>query len=227
MHQRQRNFARMDKLAPWLRNLLLVFSDGIIVSFCVIAALPAVAFNNSMRISVSLLVFIAMLTGVAAFFSAKDRKATFEAKTPDEEALLKKEELKKTIRIYNTLGFGEAMKQQAEMDIDEDSHAWKQYLREHLPEKEQQKEPPPLQTAFVVGLSFSLGAAVMSFANSFFPAGENMVLLSTFAAVLVAGANAAKALLNDEPVFWSIVRTLLIGAAAVGCAYYIGKIFLA
>ncbi len=217
----------MRSSTPWTKNLLVAFNDGLTIAFCLAIILMTAATEKSIIILIGVSLFIALLTGLAAYFCAQDRSKTFSERTALQDATLQAEELRKTISMYKALDFDDKMQQQAAIDIDEDARAWKNYLRQNLPSKEKQAEPAFIKTALSVALSFLLGSFLAIIILQTWPLPAHLKLDAVIAVCLLATMGFLKGRKHGALLWWSTSRPVLLALLAGIAAYYIGQIFAA
>lgn len=210
------------------KQALPALSDGMIISLAFVTVLFATGSGteNILKLSAVAGFAGAVLVGIAGFFAARFRMESLTLKTPEEEKRLNAEETEKTIALFKKLDLGTDMQQQAASEIEKDSAEWKAFIEKNdqpfeLPDKKQL----PV-TGFVMGMSYLAGALFPMICFLMFNEKEEAywyTLIFSLTAVYLCGY--AKSYINGEPLLWGSVRQLLLGAAAVLCAWMIALVF--
>jgi VIT1/CCC1 family predicted Fe2+/Mn2+ transporter len=212
------------------KQAVIGISDGLIITFAVITGFSVIAGNNQTIIQAGYIVLVggAIIMGVGGYFAAKGRQENFAQKTTEEEAVLKKDELKKTISLFKQLNLSKEMQDLASTEIENDSKEWKAYLKAHLPESERNESSSLLKTAFIIALSFLAGGFISLLPYLFIHEKKDAFFYSTiFTLVFLLFLGFIKSKVNKEPLFLGTVRLILLGVSTATAAYMIASIFAA
>lgn len=202
--------------------------DSMIISLALVTVLYNVhtTLTGIFTLTCVAALFGALLVGIAGYFAAKFRMESLALKSEEEQQQLNEEETAKTIDLFKRLDLGADMQQQAASEIEKDSAEWKTFIEKNnqpfeLPDK---KQLPA--TGLMMGLAYLAGALFPLLAFIIWDdmdAAFKYTLIFSLTAVYLCGY--AKSYINGEPLLWGSVRQLLLGVAAVVCAWMIAIVF--
>jgi VIT1/CCC1 family predicted Fe2+/Mn2+ transporter len=215
--------------SSFLKQAVIGLSDGLILAFAIATALSIHYDDNYTIAKVSGIISImgAVIIGIGGYFSARFRMESLTAKTIEEEERWKKEEIEKTVTLFQRLGIAQDMQEQTATEIEKDSNDWKVFLEKNqqvfeIPDK---KELP--LTGIIIGLSFIAGAFVSLVAYYLLHDTKEAFKFSIFINLpLLFFTGLIKSKINGEPVIGGGIRLMLLGAAAVAGAYLVAGIFI-
>lgn len=213
----------------FLKQAVIGISDGLIICFATTTALSVIYTDTSVIVKFAglLSILCGIILGIGGYLAAKFRMESLAAKTVAEEERLKKEETDKTVALFQKLGIGEDMQEQAVTEIEKDSLEWKSFLEKNqqpfeIPDK---KELPA--TGIIIGMAFIVGAALAllpyGLKNDSKAALQYAVVLIP-ALLLVTGF--IKSRINGEPALGGSIRLMLLGTAAAALAWLVAGIFV-
>lgn len=213
----------------FLKQAVIGASDGLIICFAATTALSAIYTDTFLIVKFAglLSIICGIIIGIGGYLAAKFRMESLAAKTVAEEERLKKEETDKTIALFQKLGIGEDMQEQAVTEIEKDSLEWKSFLEKNqqpfeIPDK---KELPA--TGIIIGIAFIAGAAFAllpyCLINNISTALLYAVIFS-LSSLFITGFTKSK--INGEPAWGGAIRLVLLGAAAAALAWLVAGIFV-
>ncbi|MBC7868192.1 MAG: VIT1/CCC1 transporter family protein [Gloeobacteraceae cyanobacterium ES-bin-316] len=209
-------------------DIIIGISDGLIVPFAITTGLSVIATSNHLIVQAGSIVLVAgaVIIGLGGYFAAKGRHEGLAQRTKEEEAVIQKAELDKTIRLFKELDLDMDMQNQAAVEIEKDSKEWKAYLQEHLPELELAGTARLPGTALIIGLSYALGGLIPLLPYAIIEKKETALIfsvVSTLLALLLFGYIRSK--VNKEPLVWGTIRLTILGIAAAAAAFAVARIF--
>ena len=121
----------------YLKQYFAGIGDGIAIlfAFCIAMSVWYKDSDTVLKMGVTLAALFCTIIGVGSYFAAKNRQKDLAKKTPEEEQLLYKAELNKTVELFKLLDLGKDMQNMAADVITQDEQEWKTYL-------EMQQQPP-------------------------------------------------------------------------------------
>lgn len=215
--------------SSFIKQAAIGISDGLIICFAAATALSAIRADNPAIIKFAglLSIICAVILGIGGYLAAKFRMESLAAKTAAEEERLKKEEADKTIALFQKIGIGEDMQEQAVTEIEKDSREWKAFLEKNQqPFEIPDKKELPL-TGLIICIAFIAGAALALL--PYLLVSNNRIALHysiIFNLGLLLLIGFIKSNINGEPVLGGSIRLMLLGAAAAALAWVVAGVFV-
>lgn len=211
-------------------DIVIGISDGLIIPFAIFTGLSVIVSDKEVIVLAGAVVIVAgaIILGLGGYFAAKGRLEGFAQKTAEEEEILKRDELDKTLLLFKQLDLGKDMQDQAAEVIENDSNEWKAYLKEHLADLEINDSSQLLKTAVIIGLSYAIGGLIPLLPYLYFkriPDAFTWSCIITLLTLVVVGF--VKSKVNKEPLLWGTFRLMLLGGVAAAAAFAVARIFTA
>lgn len=212
----------------YLKQYFAGIGDGIAIlfAFCIAMSVWYKDSNTVLKMGATLAALFCTIIGVGSYFAAKNRQKDLAKKTPEEEQLLYKAELNRTVELFKLLDLGKDMQNMAADVITQDEQEWKIYL-------ELQQQPPEKPEAGQL-LKSTLAAVMACITGAVVGLVSWAITLQTIDAITLAlyiclpmlfVAGFLKSKLNGEPIWWGGIRQLLLGGALALAGYLIAGIF--
>lgn len=226
----QQEFNRQPVLKnSFLKQAVIGISDGLIICFAATTALSVIYADTTVIVKFAglLSIICGIILGIGGYLAAKFRMESLATKTVAEEERLKREETDKTIALFQKLGIGEDMQEQAVTEIEKDSFEWKSFLEKNQqPFEIPDKKELPL-TGLIIGIAFIIGAALALLPYLLMNDSKTALryaILFSLPLLLITGFIKSK--INGEPVLGGSIRLMLLGAAAAALAWLVAGIFV-
>jgi vacuolar iron transporter family protein len=213
----------------FLKQAVIGISDGLIICFAATTALSVIYTDTTIIVKFAgiLSIICGIILGIGGYLAAKFRMESLATKTVAEEERLKKEETDKTIALFQKLGIGEDMQEQAVTEIEKDSLEWKSFLEKNQQPFEIPDKKELSSTGIIIGITFIIGAALALLPYLLVSNNRSALqytIISSLALLLIIGFIKSK--INGEPVLGGGIRLMLLGAAAAALAWLVAGIFV-
>lgn len=213
-----------------LRDVMLGLNDGLVASFAVTSGVAGAFTSPGIVMMAGLAEMLggAVSMGLAAFISARSQVEFYQSEIAREQDEIRRfpEHERDEIRgIYKQKGFSGPLLDQIVAHITGEPNRWADVMmREELGFTEENFEPP-LKSAFVVGTSYLLGAAVPVIPYTIISPPMGIAVSAVVTVLVLFGVGAAKTLITARSWWRSGFESMLTGIAAGAVTYGAGRLF--
>ncbi|HUO05056.1 MAG TPA: VIT1/CCC1 transporter family protein [Candidatus Binataceae bacterium] len=214
----------------WVRDVMLGLNDGLVASFAVTSGVAGAFATGNIAVMAGLAEMLggAVSMGLAAFISARSQIEFYQSEIERERDEINRwpeRERDEINQIYRAKGFSGALLEQIVAHITADPQRWRNVMmREELGFDESSFEPP-LRSAFAVGLSYLLGAAVPVAPYLFVDPARGVMASAIGTVVVLFVVGAVKTIITSRPWWRSGLESMLTGVAAAAVTYGAGRMF--
>lgn len=220
----------MQFLKTYWKPAVLCLSDGIIISaaISIIAAMQYREAAPVWKLLGAVAVLGAIILAIGGYYAEKYRNKSMQL--ADDAALQQYNQLEanknKALMQQLNLPDIENLQALAVADIEKENREWQQYVLEHSGAQLSTTHASSFLSGIWIGLSFLAGAILPLWPYFFYTRIEQAICSSIITALIalpVTGFARCKA--NGEAALWGSLRVLLLGALAMGGAYFVATIF--
>jgi vacuolar iron transporter family protein len=217
----------------WLSDVVIGFSDGLIIPFALAAGLSAAVDSTNIILIAGIAQIVAgsIAMGMGGYYSGKTGQHHHHDKGEkwlDGGKKAHDADMPGTKEFFANLGLSEEMQRQAMAEVAKDKSKWQEFIMKYG--QYGYADQPVTKTAgrsgFNIGLAYAAGGIVPLLPYCFvdvplealkFSAVATLVCLFVFGWI--------KSKITGGPLLWGALRITLIGATAAGAAFGVARIF--